>query len=60
MKPQELRQLDTAALIRLLNEEREKLRELRFKTGQGQLKNVKEIKAVRTLIAQIKTITHKI
>ncbi len=60
MKPQELRQLDKAALMRLLNEEREKLRALRFKTGQGQLKNVKEIKAVRRLIAQIKTIIHKV
>lgn len=56
MKIAELRQLDSTALHRLLNEELEKLRELRFKAGQGELKNVREIRSVKTLIAQIKTI----
>lgn len=56
MKVAELRQLDRAALTQLQNENLEKLRELRFKTGQGELKNVRELRSVKKLIAQIKTV----
>ena len=56
MKATDLKQLDTDALMRLLGEQQEKLRELRFKVGQGELKNVREMRATKTLIAQIKTL----
>lgn len=53
MKMNELRQLDSSALARLLSEELEKLRDLRFKAGQGELKNIREIRTTKKLIARI-------
>ncbi len=38
---------------------REKLRELRFKDSNKQLKNIREIRAIRNLIAQVLTLLNK-
>lgn len=43
-------------LQRLLAEQREKLQDLRFKDSNKQLKDVREIREVKTLIAQVLTI----
>lgn len=43
-------------LQRLLAEQREKLQDLRFKDSNKQLKDVREIREVKTLVARILTI----
>lgn len=45
-----------AELHKLLEEHREKLRELSFKDSSKQLKNVREIRATKKMIAQILTL----
>ena len=40
----------------LLAEKRNELRELRFKAGEGQLKDIRQIREARVLIAQILTV----
>ncbi len=42
-----------------LAESREKLRELRFKDSNRQLKNVREIRSVKQAIARVLTLLHK-
>lgn len=59
MENKDLLKKDVSELNELLDANREKLRELRFKDSNKQLKNVKEIKAVRTLIARILTTLNK-
>ncbi|MBU0637123.1 MAG: 50S ribosomal protein L29 [Patescibacteria group bacterium] len=59
MEFKELTKKTIKELQQLLNESREKLRDLRFKDGNKQLKNVKEIKKVRIIIAQILTLINK-
>lgn len=56
MKIKELREKDKKELGELLIENREKLRDLRFKVVSKQFKNIKEIGKIRKLIAQILTI----
>ncbi|MEK7203136.1 MAG: 50S ribosomal protein L29 [Patescibacteria group bacterium] len=46
-------------LQKLLSESREKLRDLRFKDGNKQLKNVREIRQIKKLISQILTLINK-
>lgn len=48
-----------AELSKLLVESQERLRELRFKDSNKQLKNIREIRALRRLIARILTILNK-
>lgn len=48
-----------ADLHKLLGEQRNELRELRFKVHGGQLKQVREMRAVRKLIARILTVLNK-
>lgn len=55
MKFKDLQNKTKEDLQRILQEERDKLRDLRFKDSNKQLKNVKEIKATRVDIAQILT-----
>ena len=43
-------------LIQFLGESRDKLRDLRFKDANKQLKNVREIKVVKKTIAKILTL----
>ena len=55
MKFKDLQNKTKEDLQKILQEERDKLRDLRFKDSNKQLKNVKEIKATRIDTAQILT-----
>jgi len=59
MEFKELKNKDQKELQNLLVLNREKLRELRFKDSNKQLKNIREIRVVRNLIAQILTLLNK-
>ncbi len=52
----ELTTKTTADLHKLLAQSREKLRELRFKDSNRQLKNIREIRQTRETVAQILTV----
>lgn len=56
MDIKELKNKTAQELRELLETERVKLRELRFKASEGQLKTVRVIRATRQTIAQILTI----
>ena len=61
MKANELRQKSKKELKELLEDDREKLRQMRFDLESGKVKNVRGIRAKRRDIARILTIlTHKI
>ncbi len=47
---------DVLELRRQLAESREKLRDLRFRVSQGQHKDVREIRELRTRIARLQTV----
>ncbi|OGL65087.1 50S ribosomal protein L29 [Candidatus Uhrbacteria bacterium RIFCSPLOWO2_01_FULL_47_24] len=55
MTIKELRQLSKVELQRLLQEMRETLRELRFKTARRELKDVREVRDHKKTIARILT-----
>lgn len=52
----ELKNKKVGDLHSTLNESRDKLRDLRFKDANKQLKNVREIRKIKTTIAQILTL----
>ncbi len=56
MEMKELKTKTTADLHKLLAQSREKLRELRFKDSNRQLKNIREIRQTRETVAQILTV----
>ncbi len=56
MEFKELKKKTEAGLHKVLSEYREKLRELRFKDANKQLKDIREIRSVRITIAQILTL----
>jgi len=56
MKTTELRQKSKSELEKLLQENREKLRQLRFDLAAGKVKNVREIREIKKDIARILTI----
>ncbi len=56
MEYKELKNKKESELHRILSEYREKLRDLRFKDASKQLKNVREIRVVRKVIANILTL----
>jgi large subunit ribosomal protein L29 len=56
MKTSELRSKSEPELERLLLEFREKLRDLRFRVARRELKNVREVRKTRKMIAKILTI----
>ena len=56
MEIKELTSKTPAELQKLLAQYREKLRELRFKDSNKQLKNIREIRQVRENIARIFTV----
>jgi large subunit ribosomal protein L29 len=56
---QELKSKSRSELQKLLVENRERLRERRFKVANGQLKDVREIRELRHLIARILTLLAK-
>lgn len=59
MTIKELKPKNSAELTRLLATEREKLRDLRFKVAQGQLKDVREVREARHTVARIMTLLKK-
>jgi ribosomal protein L29 len=56
MKTKELRDKNEKELKDLLVDNREKLRDLRFKIASRQLKNVKEVGKAKKLVARIMTV----
>ena len=56
MKIKELRDKTKEELKKLFSENKEKLRDLRFKVTSKQFKNVREMRKVKKLIAQALTI----
>lgn len=56
MKFQELHQKSLPELNRLLIENRERLRQLRFDLASGKVKNVREIRKIKKDIARILTL----
>ena len=56
MEFKELKKKETKDLHKILNESREKLRDLRFKDANKQLKNVREIRKIKNVIAQTLTL----
>jgi ribosomal protein L29 len=59
MEFKELSSKSASELNRLLLANQEKLRELRFKDSNKQLKNVREIRSLKQLVAQILTLLNK-
>jgi len=56
MKLPELRQKSKTELQKLLQDNRERLRQLRFDLAAGKVKNVREIRKIKKEIAQILTL----
>jgi len=56
MKIKEFRQRKKEDLKRILEDDREKLRQLRFDLFSGKVKNVREIRRIKKEISQILTI----
>lgn len=56
MELRELRKKSTSDLHKLLAESRDKLRDLRFKDANKQLKNIRQIRKLRTSIARVLTL----
>jgi len=56
MKISELRQKNKNELSRILQEDRERLRALRFDLASGKIKNVREIRKIKKDIARILTL----
>lgn len=52
----EIRKKEAPELKRLLAAEREHVRDLRFRVSAGQLKNVRDIRQTRALIARLLTV----
>jgi large subunit ribosomal protein L29 len=59
MKTSELRQKPKSELQRLLQDSREKLRQLRFDLAAGKVKNVREIRKTKKDIARVLTLLNK-
>ncbi|HOM33117.1 MAG TPA: 50S ribosomal protein L29 [Candidatus Paceibacterota bacterium] len=56
MKFSELKNLSKAELENLLNQNQEKLKDLRFNLAFGKVKDISEFRKVKKNIAQIKTL----
>jgi len=59
MRISEIRQRSKKELQKLLQELREKLRQLRFDLSSGKVKNVREIRIIKKDIARILTILNE-
>ncbi|MDD3301644.1 MAG: 50S ribosomal protein L29 [Patescibacteria group bacterium] len=59
MEFKEIQQKSVSELHKLLADSRDKLRELRFKDSNKQLKNVREIRKIKAQVAQIFTLLNK-
>jgi len=60
MKLVELKQENKEELKKLLQDDREKLRQLRFDLSAGKVKNVREIRNLKKEIARILTLSKKV
>ena len=56
MEYKELKKKQASDLHRILNESRDKLRDLKFKDANKQLKDVRQIRNIRVVIAQCLTL----
>jgi len=56
MKTTELQQKSKSELQKILSDNREKLRQLRFDLAAGKVKNVREVRKIKKDIARILTI----
>ncbi len=59
MKIVELRQKSENEMRKILEDDREKLRQLRFDLTAGKVKNVKEVHSLKKEIARLLTLLHK-
>lgn len=59
MEYKELKNKKGSELLKILAEQRDKLRDLRFKDANKQLKDVRTIRKTRVLIAQIMTLLQR-
>ena len=59
MEFKELKNKSESELHRILAEHRDKLRDLRFKDASKQLKNVREIRKIRQIIARVLMLLNK-
>lgn len=59
MEFKELKNKKENELQKILNESRDKLRDLRFKDANKQLKNVREIRQIRNMISQVLTLLNR-
>lgn len=59
MDLKELKKKNEMELKKILEQMRDKLRDLRFKDANKQLKNVREIRTTRKIISQALTLLHK-
>lgn len=55
----EIQEKETPELVREMAASREKLRDLRFRISQGQHKDVREVRELKTRIARLATIFSK-
>ena len=59
IKIKELRQKSKIELEKILKEDKEKIRGLRFNLAEGKVKNVRDIRKIKKEIARILTIKEK-
>ncbi|OGF27262.1 50S ribosomal protein L29 [Candidatus Falkowbacteria bacterium RIFOXYB2_FULL_34_18] len=59
MEFKELKNKKKSELHRILSETRDKLRDLRFKDANKQLKNVREIRLIKQTISRVLTLLNK-
>jgi len=59
MKIAELRQKNETEIAKMLKDDREKMRQLRFDLATGKVKNVREVRRIRKEIAKILTVLKK-
>jgi ribosomal protein L29 len=59
MEYKELKKKKASDLHRILNESRDKLRDLKFKDANKQLKDIRQIRKTRAIIAQCLTLLNK-
>ncbi|MFH1661504.1 MAG: 50S ribosomal protein L29 [Candidatus Falkowbacteria bacterium] len=59
MEFKELKKKTETELHKILRESRDKLRDLRFKDANKQLKNIREIRKIREVIARALTLLNK-
>ena len=59
MEYKDLKNKKEAELLKFVAEQRDKLRDLRFKDANKQLKDVREIRKTRVLIAQAMTLLRR-